>query len=249
VAAQAAQTGKDAPRALDDLIAFHVLAEHARGSQVWPPRTGQAAELHQQILVQRMLERELEPGIRGPENIADPELRVLYDRALVAFVHPRLVEVATLEIDVGRKGTAAARTIARQTIQSLKQALDGRPGLTVEEFQQLARDEVWRAHGVLTFRFLQGPDAPRSARFGAAVAKLASAGETVGPIEDEYGVYIARYLADRPAKHQSFEDARAELRAGYYARWRQRKFLDFAEQAAAGHEVEIRPATATGSGS
>lgn len=249
VAAQAAQTGKDPRRALDDLIAFHVLAEHARSSQVWPPRMSQVDELHEQILVQRMLERELEPGIRGPENITDAELRVLYDRAVVAFVHPRMVEVATLEVVVGRKANAAARAIARQTILALKQALVGRRDLTVEDFQQLGRDSVWQARGVQSFRFLQGPSAPHSATFGAAVARLATAGETVGPIEDDYGVYLARYVADRPAKHQSFEEARAELRSGYYSRWRQGKFLEFAEQAASGHEVEIRPVNATGSGS
>jgi hypothetical protein len=249
VAAQAAQTGKDPRRALDDLIAFHLLAEHARGSQAWPPRADDIGDPHEGILVQRMLERELEPGIRGPENITDAELRVLYERALVSFVHPRMVEVATLEITVGRKGTAAVRATARETLLALRRVVDGRHDLTVEQFQQLGRDDAWRTRGVQSFRFLQGPDAPHSARFGAAVARLASAGETIGPIEDDYGVYIARYVADRPAKHQSFEEARAELRSGYYPRWRQHKFLEFAEQAAAGHEIEIRPVTVTGSGS
>jgi hypothetical protein len=249
VKAQAERSGKSARGALDELIAFHLLAEHARGSQPWPPPGVGAEELRKGILVQRMLERELEPGIRGPDDISDPELRVLYDRALVTFVHPRMIEVATLEIGFGRKGTAATRAAARQTLLALKAAVDGRSNLTVLEFQQLSREESWRSRGVQTYHFLQGTDTPHSATFGAAVAKLVTPGQTIGPIEDENGVYLARYVADRPAKNQSFEDARAELRSGYYSRWRQRKFQEFVERAAAGHDVEIRPASAAGSGS
>jgi hypothetical protein len=246
VADQAARTGKAPRQALDDLVAFHLLAEHARAAGAWPPDGPATAELREQVLVQRMLEREFEPGV-GPEDITDPELRVLYDRALVTFVHPRLVEVAVLEITPGRSATAAVRAQARQNAAALLAAVQAR-GATAADWQLLSADEHWRSKRVRSSRFLQGPDGPKSPRFAAAVARL-KPGETSGLIEDEYGFYIARQVDERAAKNVTFEEARAELRAGFYPRWRLRKFLEFAERVAAKHEVEIRSSTTAGSGS
>jgi hypothetical protein len=247
VADQAARTGKPPRQALDDLVAFHLLAEHARAARAWPPDGPATAELRKQVLVQRMLEREFEPGV-GPEDITDPELRVLYDRARITFVHPRLVEVAILEITPGRSATAAVRAEARQNAVALLAAIQAKGSHTASDLQVLAADEHWRSKRVRSSRFLQGPDGPKSTRFAAAVARL-KPGETSGLIEDEYGFYIARQIDERPAKNVTFEQARAELRAGFYPRWRLRKFLEFAERVAARHEVEIRSSTAAGSGS
>jgi hypothetical protein len=243
VSAQAARSATTPRAALDQLIAFHLLAERSRERQPWPPAAGATERLRKEVLVQRLLERELEPHLR-PEDISDPELRVLYDRARVSFVHPRLVEVGTLEVTVGTKATPEVRAAARETMTALKQVVDGLPGRAGEDLQKLSFDEKWRKRRVRYFHFLQGPDEPHSATFGAAVAKMAAKpGETIGVLEDERGFYLARYLGDRPAKNQPFEEVRAELRAGYYSRWRQQKFLDFVEQVSARHQVEVRSTT------
>jgi hypothetical protein len=242
LSAQAAQSAKSPRAALDDLIAFHLLAEHARATARWPP--ADAEELRERILVQRMLERELEPRIRL-EDLDDGEVRALYDRAKISFVHPRLVEVATLEVRPSRTASAAARAEARQTMVALKAAIDARANLTLEDFMHLGRDASWQDRGVQVHRFLQGPEGPHSAGFAALVGKLKTAGETTGIIDDDLGFMVARYVSDKPARNQSFEDVRAELRSGYYPRWRQRKFLEFTERAAAGHEVEIHSPTAS----
>jgi parvulin-like peptidyl-prolyl cis-trans isomerase-like protein len=241
VAAQAAQSGKSPRAALADLIAFHLLAEQARGALPWPPPEGE--DLRKRILVQRMLERELEPATRI-EDLGDAEVRPFYDRARSSFVHPRLVEVATLEVHPPRNASAAVWAEARQTLVALKAVVDARRNLTLEDFMELGREESWRNRGVKAYRFLQGPEGPHPAKFAAVVAKLQTAGETTGIIEDAIGVAVARYLSDKPARNQSFEEVRAELRAGYYPRWRQLKFLEFTERVAAGHEVEIHSATA-----
>jgi hypothetical protein len=242
VAAQAWQTHQSPRAALDQLIAFHLLAERARGkgASPWPPPD---ADLHKQVLVQRMLERELEPHVR-PEDITDAELRVLYDRAHDYFVHARLIEVASLEVPVSRRALPPARVAARQTMTELAAAVQAAGNLTLAEFQALGKTDAWRSRGVRSVRFLQGPQGPHSAKFAAAVAKLATVGETTGLIEDESGVYLARYVADRPAKDQSFDQVRPELRAGFYPRWRQQKFLEWSDRAATGHQVEIRPVAA-----
>jgi hypothetical protein len=197
-------------------------------------------------MVQRLLERELEPGM-GPDHNTDPELRVLYDRALVAFVHPRLVEVAVLEIVPGRSAAPAVRADARQNALALLAAVQAQTGHAPADMQVLAADDRWRSKRVRYLRFLQGPDGPKSTRFAAAVASL-KAGETSGVIEDEYGFYVARYVDDRAAKNTTFEAARAELRAGFYPRWRLLKFQEFADRVAARHEVEIRSSTTASAG-
>jgi hypothetical protein len=246
VADQAARTGKPPRQALDDLVAFHLLAEHARAAGAWPPDGPEAARLRKEVLVQRMLERELEPGV-GPEDITDAELRALYDKALITFVHPRLVEVAVLEITPGRRATPAVRAEARENALALVAAVRAGKGQSPADLQVLASDEGWHRKRVRYTRFLQGPNGPKSTTFAAAVTKLRP-GETSGLIEDEYGLYVARYAGERPAKNVTFEEAKAELRTGFYPRWRLSKFLEFADQAAAKHEVEIRQLAGAGSG-
>jgi hypothetical protein len=247
VAGQAARTGKPPREALDDLIALHLLAERVRAH--WPPDDPGAREVEQQMLVQRLAEREFEP-ISRPEDMPDEAVRPLYERAHDTFVHGRLVEVAVLSLTPGRKALPEVRAAARKTMTELKALVDLGKEKTAEALQQAMGEEKWRDRKVQYFRFLQATSKPYTAKFGAEVAKMKTPGETIGVIEDEYGFYIARYLGDRPAQNQTFEQVKKDLREGYYARWRQAKFLEWMEQIAASHEVELHPgalATAPGS--
>jgi len=243
VAAQAAHTGKSPRQALDDLIGLHLLAERLRAQ--WPPQDHdpEARALEREMLVQRLLERDFEPASR-PEDMPDAAARALYDAALETFVHPRLVEVAVLAVTPGKKATAAMRAEARKTMTELLAQVRLRPERTAAELEA-AVDEAWRKKRVQYFRFFQAGDKPYSAKFGAEVAKMKTAGETTGVIEDDYGFYIARYLGERPAQNQSFEQVKKDLRDGYYTRWRQNKFLELTDQLSAQHEVEIHPAALT----
>jgi hypothetical protein len=245
VAAQAARAHRTARAALEELVALHVLAERARSSEPWPPAGPEAAELRKQTMVQRLLEREFEPATR-PEDITDPELRVLYDRAKVTFVHPHLVEVVTIEVVTGARATAAGRSEARQSLQAVKALIDKEGARTVDDWKRLAAQ--WAGKGVKSLHFLQGPDGPRLGKFAATVSSLAPGQET-GLIEDEHGLYYVRSVGERAAKNESFEQVRGELRAGYHSRWRQRKFLDFAARAADRHDVSIRSAGSAPAGS
>src|SRR2546423_967125 len=165
VAAQAARTGKSPRAALDDLVAFHLLAERARAAAPWPPGSDEASALRKEVLVQRLVEREVEPASR-PGDLPDSEIQALYDRARRTFVPPRLVEVAVLNIAAGKRQTAAQRVEARQTMAALKAAVDSRRERTPEDFQALAADQAWKSRRVQYVRFLQADADPYSATFG-----------------------------------------------------------------------------------
>lgn len=244
VAVQARRSGKGAREALDELIAFHALAERVRAA--WPPEDEAARTLHRQVLVQRLLERDLEPRVR-PEDLPDAEVRKIYDGSLDKFVHGRRVEVAVLQVTVGRKGTPELRAQSKETATALAALVEKRKERTFEDFQKIATDREWSDRRVKYYRFMQEQDRPYSAVFGAAVQRLKKPGETTPLIEDFFGFYIARYISEVAPRNVSFEQVRQELRDGYYQRWRKMQFDELSNQAAARHRVEINltPLTAT----
>jgi hypothetical protein len=244
VAAQAAHTGKPPRAALDDLIALHLLAEHLRAR--WPSQEddAEARALEREMLVQRLLERDFEASTR-PQDMPDAVVKVIYDASVDQFVHPRLVDVATLVVNPRRNATPEARAAAKKTITELAAVVALRRERTAEDLQALATEETWKSRKVRFFRFTQAGDKPYGAKFGAVVNRMKTPGETSGIIEDEEGFYIARFLGDRPAKNQTFEDVKKELREAYYPRWHQAKFLELTKQLETQHEVEIHPAALT----
>jgi hypothetical protein len=236
VSGQAAHTGKSPREALSDLIELHLLAERLRPK--WPPSDETARAIEREMVVQRLLERDFE-AVTRPEDLPDAAVRVLYDAALDKFVHPRLVEVAVLAITPGKRALPSIRAEARRTIMELEALVDLRKERTPEDLQAVIANEKWHQRKVQYFRFMQAGDKPYTAKFGAEVAKLKTPGDTSPVIEDEYGFYIARFISERPPQNQTFEQVKKELRDGYYPRWRQAKFLEFAREVAARHEIEI----------
>ena len=76
VAAQAQRSGRPPRQALDDLIRFQLLAERARqrsGGLVDPGPPSDS------LLVQRLLERDIEPALR-PQDIPEEDLRRAYEQ-------------------------------------------------------------------------------------------------------------------------------------------------------------------------
>jgi hypothetical protein len=235
VSAQAAHTGKPPRAALDDLVAQHLLAERARSS--WPPTSPEAAALRKQVLVQRLLERELEPVLHV-ENIPDRELLPFYQRARSFFVHSRKVEVAVLHFPFRNNTTDEQKAAGRKTMAELAPLVTLR-GHTAEDLQAFAADPAWKSRGVQYFRFLQSEEEPYSPQFGKAALALEGSGQTTGVIEDPWGLNIALYLGERAARNSSFEEVRDEMRRDYFPRWRQARFLEFADRAALQHAVEV----------
>ena len=234
VLAEARRAGKPPRVALADLVAFHLLAEHARRDG-WRPVASSEPDV-ESALVQRLLERELEPRLRAAA-VPDQVLRSLYDRAKVSFVHPRLVEVGVLTIDTGALMKGEGLEQRRRAANDLAAFLKNHPARSLDDFIAVARDPAWSSRHVVYDHFLQYPDRPLSPKVGEEIAKLRSLGETTGLLSDDEGVYIARYIGERPVENITFEQTREKLLAGFLERWQQQQFLEFTGQLVQAHKV------------
>jgi hypothetical protein len=234
VLAEAKRSAIPPRRALDDLVTTNLLAELARRDGFGPaPSSDPEVE---SVLVQRLLERELEPSLR-PEAVPDQNLRTLYDRAKHGFVHPRLVEIGVLAVYTGQYMKGPLREQRTRTAMDLAAYLKGHPPRSLDDFIAVARDPAWSSRHVAYDRFLQSPDRPLSRKVGEEIVKLRAPGETTSLLEDDEGFYIARYLGERPPENITFEQVRAKLLAGYLSRWQQEQFVRFTDKLMQAHKI------------
>ena len=237
VEAQMQSSGKTSHQALEDLIAFHLLAERTREVGIQPDDF--AGGLPRELLVQRLLEREFEPHTRA-DDIGDDDLRRVYERGKDAYVHPRLVEIALLAVYTGDLMKPERRARLRELAQAMADDVARRPVRTPEDFATIAADPRWSGKVALR-RLLQGPERPFGAAVGAAVMRLSKVGETTSLVEDPSGLYLARYIAERPAENIGFAAVREQLRAQAYPYCRQQRFAQLVARLAQGHQVEAYP--------
>lgn len=247
VLAEARRSGKTPREALADLVSSHLLAERARG-EGWRPLGPSDPEITS-VLVQRFLERDLEPSLRA-ESVPDSVLRPLYEQAKASFVHPRLVEIGLLAIYTGPLMKPAPREERARTAAELASYLKAHPPGTLDEFKSVARDPAWSSRAVVYRRFLQSSDQPLPAKVGGEIVKLRSPGEMTPLLTDEHGFFFARYVGERSAENIAFEMARDRLRAAYLDRWQRQQFDAFTGKLMQEHKVEAYfdriPANETG---
>jgi hypothetical protein len=239
VAAQSARFGLTPAQALSQIIEFELLAE--RASTVTPSIAVTADLTRQRVLVERLLEREFEPGIRK-EDVPEEDLRKIYQQNLPKFVHPRLVEVALLSVYTGPGMKPAPRARAEVTAHDLFEHVSKRPLRTPEDFEAIAKDKAWIDRKVSYWHLLQGPDrryGPFGENLGRALQKLRSKGETSPLIIDDSGYHIARYIDEKPPIDVPFAKAREELLTGYYPVWRRQRFLAWTTDLGSKHGVEV----------
>lgn len=235
VLAEAARSGLSPRTALTTLLDDSVAADGARAlGRALPAHDDREVE---STLVQRFLERELEP-VLTPDAIPDSVLHRLYDLARDNYVHPRLVEVALLALFTGEQMPADRRQEREQAAKDLLGFLAKHPVSTLADFEAIAGKADWSERGVSYRRLIQGLDRPLSKTVGREVAKLRAPGDTTGLIVDPDGYYIARYVGEQPAESISFEQARAKLAASYFERWRQEQFLSMTAKLLQGHRIE-----------
>jgi hypothetical protein len=240
VAAQAQRTGRPIRQALDELIRFQLLAERARlqlGAKADP---GPPADT---LLVQRLLERDLEPNLR-PRDIPDEDLRRAYEQVKNHYVRPRMVEVGLLSVYTGTGMKPEPRARAQETARLLEQHLARNPPRTIEAFAAIATTPPWSERKVRYWHFWQGPtrdNGPFGGNVAPAIHKLKRPGERSGRIDDDSGYHFAWYLSEQAPQDVTFEAAREELREKFFPTWRQQRFNQVAAQLGASHKIEVYP--------
>ena len=240
MAAQAQKTGRPPRQALDDLIRFQLLAERARAR---PGAKDDPEPATDALLVQRLLERDLEPTLR-PQDIPDEDLRRAYDQVKAHYVRPRMVEVGLLSVYTGPGMKPEPRARAQETARLLEQHLARNPPRTIEAFAAIATTPPWSERKVRYWHFWQGPTrehGPFGGNVPGAIHRLKRPGERSAKIDDDSGYHFAWYLSEQAPKHVPFEAARQELREKYFPTWRQQRFNQVAGQLGAGHKIEVYP--------
>jgi hypothetical protein len=154
VTAQAQRTGSPPRQALDDLIRFQLLVERARQRVAGKTDRDPTAD---PLLVQRLLERDLEPTLR-PQDIPDEELRRAYEQVKTYYVRPRMVEVGLLSVYTGPNMKPAPRARAQETARLLEQHLARNPRAPSRRSPPLPPPALERAEGEL-LALLAGADA------------------------------------------------------------------------------------------
>jgi hypothetical protein len=238
VEAQVTRSQSTPHTALDELISLHLLAERAHRENYFrpdwfDPELGSA-------LAERLIERDVWPQIQL-DSLPDQELRAIYQSAINAFVHPRLVEAGFLILFTGtgmKPGPLAERESAAKALAA---TLALRRIAGPDDFEAIANDPTWKSRHVTFRRTVQGPDQPFSRRVGAEVLKLKALGDTTPLMHDTDGFFLATYAGETPPVSQSFTEVRAELRQRYYERWRVQRIEQLSREMAKGHRVEIHP--------
>ncbi len=239
VEAERVRLGGTARQALDALISLHLLAEAARRHEDFSPPWLNDAEL-KSALAERLIARDITPKLTQ-DSVPDSELQALYQKAIKAFVHPRLVDIGVLAIFTGPAMKKEPRLKRREVAYALADHVASKTIAGPQDFEAIARDPAWHEKKVTFRRALQGDDAPFSMKVGSAVAKLKASGDTTSLIEDETGFYIATYAGERPPKNVSFAEARPELLQRFYERWRDLQRERLITKLGEGHRIEAHP--------
>jgi hypothetical protein len=200
-------------------------------------KTVSATPVDKDLLVQRLLDRDFEPT-HSLASIPEKEIKELYQRALSAYVRPRLVDIGLLAIYTGGQMKPEPREKCTQTARELRDYLKKHSPKTLPEFSAIATDPNWKGKQVVFHRFLQGPEKPLSPVVGSQVLKLKSEGEMTPMIEDKDGFFVARYIGEQPPRNIPFSEVQEELRKTYFERWRPQQFLNFTGAMMRLHSIE-----------
>jgi hypothetical protein len=235
VAAKAKATNTSVRQALEEITEAFLLADLA-----WQSGTtvnfGDDPDIRS-AMVQRLLERELEPNLRR-ETLPDSTLRPIYEKTRDHFVHSRLIEVAVLAVYTGSPMQKKHRDPREQTARDLAAFLKRRPPKTLDEFEAVAREPQWKERQVTLRRFQQSLDSPLSVYVGKEVAKLLAPGDTTPLVIDQDGGFIARYISEKPSENISFAEARGTLVDMFYEKLRQQQFIEYTGKLGQLHRVQ-----------
>jgi len=185
------------------------------------------AQIHDSILVNRLLRREL-----GDLPITEEELRQRFEREKSQYTLGERVHLEHIVFSVGpEKSDEAAQVAAARRL-----AAAARSGAS---FASLVRDQVAAGNGT-------GGDlgtvftADMRAEVRDAVAKLKS-GEVSDPFVSPVGVHVVRLVERIPPTVRPFEDVEKELREREFNERSQKRFETVVAEVKKRYVVEVHP--------
>jgi hypothetical protein len=240
VAAHAQAIGRPPRAALEDLIAFELLAQEAarRGAGADP----EVAEARKREAARRFLQQEFEAHHR-PEDIPDAELRTQYQRNLRHFEHPELSEVISALFNA-RRGRATKAELARaqaraQELTARLKAEQPKDGKTARQIMELFEGDTQQPMRI--DEFTTWPGAPADPDWLKVALTLRRPGQISEPVRSEYGWHVIYLKHITPALKTPEPAALAVVRRELHPLWQRAAFSRFLDELQAKHAVTLHP--------
>jgi peptidyl-prolyl cis-trans isomerase C len=224
VAAQAAAHALDRHAALDQCIAFELLAQEAE-------RRGLAAHAdvrraQKTESVRRLIDEAFQARYPGPDSVPRSQLEAIHGELRLRYVRPEYRETTYVRLPVPEKEHppgSPADTEARALIEQVHAALAGRRDLTAEQVQQAMTDLI----GERPMESAEIHPIHRKDRivepYLAATFAVPEPGMVSSPFRTEWGWDIVLLRKIHPAMNQTVDDVADELfellRRRLYQQW------------------------------
>jgi peptidyl-prolyl cis-trans isomerase C len=233
VATQAAAHHLDRKAALDECIAFELLAAEAE-------RRGLAADpdvlsARETELARALIDREFAPSFDGPEDVPMEEVAGFYKEYKdQLYVHPEWRSSHHVLVGLGYKKVArgsARDQEARAIIDEVAAALRGKP-VSADELDRVAKETAARFKAKkLQIKAEAVPGSLHDrldVAYREALAQLPAIGALSGPVRSDFGWHLILLTQIEPAVNQSLEQAAADIRGKIFEAVRRRTFLRWA---------------------
>lgn len=212
VATQAAAHGIDSRAALDQCVAFELLAQEAarRGLAADP----EVRRVRKTEAVRRLIDEAFLARYPDPDSVTPAQLQPIYDQHRLRYQRPELRETVyarapapEAEHPEGSPGDLAAR----EAMEKLHAALAGRRDVTAELLEQTASDLAPGASvEVARVRPFHSRDAIVKPFLEATFA-IPETGMVSPPVRTQWGWDVILLASVRPAVDMSIDDVKSEL--------------------------------------
>lgn len=232
IAAQARARGVDRKTALAELVDAEALAGEAARRGLDKDLT--VLDETKGALVRRYLQSGFEGEVTAGD-VPDPLVRREYQKRLAYLNHGIYADTWHLLVPVPKGSPPAVKEQAKARADLLMKRAKG---LSLAEFQQLAKDEGLLTEEVVTARdgWVERPYSE------AAFTQLKKPGDTTtNPVETSYGFHVLYLVKWIPAEHTTLAEAAPKIREGVFPEFQKRAFAKLVDEAMARHKIELHP--------
>jgi hypothetical protein len=226
LAAHARSTGLPRRAALDDLVHQELLFAEARRRGY--DRDAAAVQAERETMVRLFVAREFGDKTTDPGGIPEADLRPVYDKSVEFFQHERMARVWNV-------------CTSPQQARAIYDDARAHPPADKQAFQAIARAHGATAEEVFLEETSRGYEEKWRKALFAAIHKR---GDVMAPAHlpelrfpcTDHVAWTEEFL---PPRHDSFEQARAEVAQKIWSDWRKNAFARWLAQLARQHQVEI----------
>lgn len=251
VAAQARKMGTDRKQALQDLIAFELLAAEAQRRGLHDAR--EVTQEGKRVSVQEYLAATFEKDYTK-KDVPEEELRAAYEKAKARYVHPELRKSVHILIVVDDPAKGPAKEPADKTLDAKARSIanrvrelaraEAKDSASFLELAERVKTEIGDAAAPLQIRAENLPPVPVNSLEGpfAEVLFRMRPNTISEPLRTRYGWHVIYLESIDRARDLSFKAVRNEILEEIWPDQRSKAYDRFVEQLLTGHQIVRNPA-------